>query len=120
MAIHNTLPIYKVTYDLAHLTTGLTSNFPRNFRAPLGTRMLDLCFKLVERIYYANCATGINKVPHLNDLLELLPVLEFQFRLSRDLHCISLKQYAAAIDLAGQIGKQANGWRKKYAASPAA
>lgn len=112
MALHTQLPIYKVTYDLTQMTAALTGRYPRNLK-PLGSKMLDLCIELVTAIYQANCA--IDKKPHLSDLIERLQVLELQYRLSRDLRCVSVDQYAKAIALTGAVGKQANGWRKAYA-----
>lgn len=118
MALHTTLPIYKVTYDLLTLVTELTRNMSRDFKGTLGNDLRKECVDLVLLIYRANCET--NKVPHLTALLERLLVVELTLRLSSDLHLISRGQYAKAIALTDQIGKQANGWRKKSAAAPAA
>ncbi|BAK75780.1 hypothetical protein NH8B_0948 [Pseudogulbenkiania sp. NH8B] len=118
MALHTTLPIYKVTYDLLVLVTELTRNMSRDFKSTLGNDLRKECVDLVLLIYHANSAS--DKVPHLSKMLERLQVVELTLRLCSDLHLISRGQYAKAIALTDQIGKQANGWRKKSASTPAA
>ena len=118
MALHSTLPIYKVTYQLLVLATEITRNMPRDFRTSMGAKIREECLELVILIYRANSAA--DKVPHLTRMLERLQVAELLFRLSRDLRLIAVKHYAAAIELTSAIGKQANGWRKSSATSPAA
>lgn len=117
MALHSTLPIYKVTYELSLLAAEITRSFPRDQRG-MGTKIREECLELVVLIYRANSAT--DKVPDLTRLLEHLQVTELLFRLSKDLRLIATKHYAAAIELTSAIGRQANGWRKSSATSPAA
>ncbi|OVE45613.1 four helix bundle protein [Chromobacterium violaceum] len=118
MALHNQLPIYKVTYDLLALITKLTTMMPRDFKRSLGDELRRECVSLSILVYRANAAR--NKVPHLLEMLERLQVVELTLRLSMDLRLISRGQYAEAVELTGRIGKQAQGWRKHAAASPAA
>ncbi|NHR08379.1 four helix bundle protein [Chromobacterium haemolyticum] len=118
MALHTQLPIYKVTYDLLALITKLTASMPRDFKRSLGDDLRKECVTLSILVYRANAAR--NKVPHLVELLEHLQVVELTLRLSVDMRLISHGQYAAAIELTDKVGKQAQGWRKHAAASPAA
>lgn len=118
MALHSSLPIYKVAYDLLSIATDLTRNMPRDYRASIGTKIREECVELVILIFRANSAR--QKVPHLDSLLEHLQVAELLIRLSCDKRFISRDQYAKAIELTGSIGRQANGWRKNSAASPVA
>lgn len=118
MALHTSLPIYKVAYDLLNVVTEITRNMPRDFKRSLGERIREECVDLVILIFRANCAK--DKVPHLDQLLERLQVTELLLRLSRDKRFIATKHYAEAIALTSQVGKQATGWRKHSAASPAA
>jgi hypothetical protein len=112
------LPIYKVTFDLLSLAVDLTANMPRDFKASFGRKLHDCCVDLVMLIARANAAR--NKVPHLEQLLEQVGVVELLLRLSCDKRLISKPQYARAIALTDQVGKQANGWRKHSASTPAA
>ena len=119
MALHTQLPIYKVTYNLLALATKLTANMHRDFKRSLGDDLRKDCVTLSRLVYRANAAC--NKVPHLEALIETLQVVELTFRLSVDMRLISQGQYASAIDLTGQIGKQAQGWKRHtLSASPAA
>lgn len=117
MAITSNLPIYKVAYDLLDAVTDLVKNMPRDFKTSIGKKVSDECVEIVVLIFRANCAR--EKSSHLIDLLERLQVCELLLRLSRDKRLISTGQYAGAIKLTDSIGKQANGWRKKSATSPA-
>lgn len=115
MAIHTNLPIYKVTYEFLHLATKITGNMPRDYKASLGGKIRDECVELLVLIARANIAE--NKVPYLAELLERLQVTEVFLRLCKDMQFISVRQYAKAIELTQQVGKQATGWRK-FASSP--
>ncbi|MFT4171787.1 MAG: four helix bundle protein [Rhodocyclaceae bacterium] len=110
MALHSTLPIYKVAYDLLTLVTQATRDMPRDYKTSIGGRIREECVAIITLIFRANCAT--QKTPHLAELLERLQVAELLLRLSRDLRLIGTKHYAAAIALTDAVGKQANGWKK--------
>ncbi|MES2181008.1 MAG: four helix bundle protein [Pseudomonadota bacterium] len=74
--------------------------------------------EVIVLIFKAN--VSFDKVPYIQKLLERVQVIELLLRLSRDKHFISTRQYAGAIDITDQIGKQATGWKKhQNAASPA-
>ncbi|MCC7041076.1 MAG: four helix bundle protein [Burkholderiales bacterium] len=118
MALHTSLPIYKVAYDLLSIAIEVTRNMPRDFKASLGGRIRDECVEVLVLVARANAAR--EKTGHIDALLEHLHVVEVLLRASKDKRFISLKQYAAAIALTGSVGKQANGWRKHSAASPVA
>ncbi len=118
MALHSELPIYKAAYDLCDYAVDLVRNMPRDFKGVIGSELRDQCLNIVVLIYRANVAR--EKVPHLTDLIERLQVAELLLRLSRDKRFISTSQYAKAVALTGAIGKQAGGWRKASASSPAA
>ncbi len=109
MAIHTTLPIYKVAYDLLDVITDLSKNMPRDIKQSIGGKLRDECVEIVVLIFRANVSR--DKAPHLISLVERLQVSELLLRLSRDKRLISTGQYAKAIELTGSIGKQANGWR---------
>jgi hypothetical protein len=117
MAIHTQLPIYKLTYELMLLAMELIKNMRRDYKSSVGQKINAECLELSLLVYKANCAR--DKVPHLEMLLERLQVTELLFRLAVDLALVSKGQYAKAIELTGKIGRQANGWRKHSASSPA-
>jgi len=110
MAQHTALPIYKVAYDLLDAITELAKNMPRDFKQSIGGKLRDECVEIVTLIFRANVSQ--EKSSHLISLIERLQVCELLLRLSRDKRLISTGQYAKAIELTGNIGKQANGWRR--------
>lgn len=117
MALHSELPIYKVAYDLLDLTVELARNMPRDVKQSIGGKLRDECIEITVLIFRANVAR--EKGAHLVELLERLQVAELLLRLARDKRFISIPGYAKAIELTGKIGRQANGWRKHDARSPA-
>ena len=118
MALHTELPIFKVTYDLLDRATELVRNMPRDYKSLLGNEIRDECVKLSVLVYRAN--TAHDKRPHLSELIERVQVAELLIRLCRDKRLISVKQYAAAVELTQSIGRQANAWRKHSVPSPVA
>ena len=110
--LHSELPIYKVAYDLLGLIVQVARNMPRDVKQQLGGALRDECVQITVLIFRANVAR--EKAPHLLEVLERLQVAELLLRLAHDLRWIGQKQYAAAIALTSQIGKQANGWRKRF------
>ncbi len=110
MALHTTLPIYKVAYNLLDTITDLSKNMPRDFKTSIGGKLRDECVEIVTLIFRANVA--LDKSIHLDTLIERLQVSELLLRLSRDKHLISTGQYAKAIELTGSVGKQAGGWKR--------
>ncbi len=117
MALHNTLPIYKDVFRLLGLATDITQNIPRAFKRQFSEKVITECTDMTVLILRANISEY--KVPHIVELLERLQITEVMFRIFVDKRWISPKQYAAAIKLTSDIGKQAGGWKKSSATSPA-
>ena len=115
MATASNLPIYKVAYDLFGVVTDAVRNMPRDVKHLVGTRIATEAMDIVVLIFRANAAR--DKVPHLADLLERVDVINLLLRLARDKKFVSTKQYAAAIALTDQVGKQAGGWKKASSAT---
>ena len=110
MALHTDTEIYKSTYDLSKLVTQLVANMPRNFKADFGADLRRDCMTLVKRTYQANPRD--DKVIVLQRMREEVEEVNLALRLSVDLKLISRGQYARAISLTSDIGKQATGWKK--------
>jgi hypothetical protein len=108
MARAETLPIYRVAYELLQLIMKLTQQYPRGYRQGLARDVSTEAQTLVTGIFRANSAT--DKTPHLEKLREKLETLKLQLRLSKDLHLISAGQFGATVELTDAIGKQLTGW----------
>ena len=120
MALHSELPIYKVAYDLLSCVVRVTRNMPREFKQSIGGKLRDECVDVTVLVFRANIARNAAKVPHIEQLIERLQVAELLLRLARDLRLIATGHYGEAIKLTQSIGKQASGWKRSSAASPAA
>lgn len=118
MALHTELAIYKAAYDLNRLTIALMRHVPKDARPVFGRKLAEEGLDIATLIFRANCAR--DKVPHLDQLIERVQAAELLFRLFRDCQLISTKHYAQAALLTTSVSKQATGWRKHSASSPAA
>lgn len=116
MAMHENLPIYKIAYELFSLSADLTLNMRRDIKMSMGAEFRAECTKILMSIARAN--SSVNKLAHITEIIERNDVVKFSLRLFKDKRHITVKQHAAAIELIESISKQANGWKKKYAASP--
>lgn len=120
MAIAQHLPIYKLASDLTSLAADLIKNMPRDFKRTLGEKVLVECIEVTILIFRANVAEGRDRLPHIQQILERTQVIELMLRLAVDKRLISTGQYARAIEITDPIGRQATGWKRHAAASPAA
>jgi len=118
MALHSNLPIYRTVRELTQLAITATRNMPRDYKKTLGERLVGELLEISMRVLRANIAR--DKRPHLDELLERKEMADQLIRLAVDLRCISQGQYARLIELVDSVGKQAHGWRRHSAASPAA
>jgi hypothetical protein len=115
MAQTKTIPIYKPAFDLLSMSIDVTRSIPRDFNRLFGEEIRKECVGLMLFIFKANSAR--DKVPYIEKLLERIQVVELLLRVSFDKKWISHKQYANAIKLTDNIGKQAMGWKKYSAAN---
>lgn len=110
MAQYKQLPIYKTTYELLHLVTQKTKNFPKDFKYTLGNTLRDECVDLVVFIYNANSKK--KKEEFVEKILERVQVVELLIRLSKDMRLINLEAVSQIVILTDSIGRQAQGWLK--------
>jgi len=111
MALHHELVIYKAAYDLLGMAIDVTQNFPRDFKRTVGETIRTECTELMTLIMRANIAR--DKVPHLEQLLERIQVIEVLLRVAKDKRWIDVKKYAAAIEVTTSVSKQGQGWKKQ-------
>lgn len=120
MALAQHLPIYKLASDLCSLAADLTKNMRREFKRTLGEKLLTECIEVTIQIFRANTAEGPERVRHIQQILERIQVIELMLRLALDKRLIGASQYARSIEITDPLGRQATGWKKHAATSPAA
>jgi hypothetical protein len=116
MALHSDTDIYKANYELIFGIVKIAKNMPRDFKAILGGELRDHALMIAILILRANMAE--DKMPFLDQIVERKESIDLLTRLSRDLHLISPGQYGEIIELAANVGRQANGWRKQQSRQP--
>lgn len=110
MALYTDLPIYHKTYELLSLIVASIKHFPRDLKFSLGDRLRNECVDLVVFIYKAN--SNRNKVPHLQEILDRIQVIQLLTRLAKDLQCLSIKKFSEISMSIQSLSKQTNGWLK--------
>lgn len=119
MAIAQHLPIYKRAGELARLVADLSKGWRRDFKRTLGEKVLNECIDVSILVFRANTAGGQERVAHIQQILERIQVVELMLRLSVDLGLLNSTQHGRAIQITDDIGRQATGWKRNAAASPA-
>lgn len=114
MAQYQHLPIYKTTYELLSAVVRLTANFPKAHKHSLGEQIRKEVVEMVVFVFKANSAR-VNRATHVLALLERLQVVQLLLRLAKDLHIVSIKQFAETVSLSDSLGRQAQGWIKSSA-----
>ena len=88
MAIYDTLPVYKVSYDFLLDLFKFTKNFDREYKYTLGEDLKKETTALIANIYRANSSQFKKEL--LQSARENLEVVRLYLRLVKDLKQISL------------------------------
>ena len=117
MALHTDLEIHKVAEELLGLSLDLVRNIPRDIKQLVWAKIRDECLEVLVLIGRANMTR--DKLPHINQLLESIWMLNYLLRALTNRGLISKGQHAKAMKMTASVGRQANAW-KKSATAPAA
>lgn len=102
-------------YDLVLWACAHIAKFPRDKRFTLGNRLEQRLFDVQEQLVRAKYSR--DRGPLLRTVNLELELLRFQFRMAKDLRCLSLDSYGYAARVVNEIGQMVGGWLKK--ANPA-
>ena len=98
-------------YELALWGANHVAKFPRSHRFTLGDRLevrLYLILEMLIRSKYTHERAGILREVNLE-----LELLRFQFRMAKDLKCLSLESYGRAARSVNEVGQLVGGWIRK-------
>ena len=111
MARYEHLPIYRSAMKLAvHLET-VVRGFPRYVKYTLGSEMRLKSQKVVALVIQAN--SRLDKRQTLAELCDELEQLLVQARICQETNGFrTFAAFATTVELAGQVVRQAEGWRK--------
>ncbi|MEA2103028.1 MAG: diversity-generating retroelement protein Avd [Candidatus Cloacimonadota bacterium] len=107
----NEVKILPALYDLIVWFSPKLSNYPKKYKYTLGDRILSIKLDILENIIDAKYS-GKKKSYFLRKANLQLEKLRFLIRLSKDLQCISIKQYEQTAKRINEIGKMVGGWEK--------
>jgi hypothetical protein len=108
---HGELLVIDKAYALVLWSCRHIAGFPRSHRFTLGERMERRLYDLLELLLKAKYTA--QKVPLLRQANMELELLRFQFRLAKDLECLTLKRYEYGVRAVNEIGQMVGGWLKK-------
>ena len=111
MALYQTLPVYRDTYQMLMTLFRITGHFPREYKFTLGQDLKRDSMQLVRHIFRAN-ADKDNRSRHLQSFADDFELVRLQMRLGFDLKLISHKQFADITERMDNIGRQITGWRR--------
>lgn len=107
------LKIYEKTYEMILWLFPRVNKFPKSQRFVLGQQIETTALQILTGIVSAN--NERDKRPHLKDISMKLDTLRVLLRLAKDLHFISIRQYAFVAEKNNEIGKMLGGWMKAAA-----
>ncbi len=113
------LTVIDRTYRFLIWTAEHVARFPRGHRFTAGARLEQQLYQVLDLLLRAKYTR--DRAPLLRQANLELEVLRFQFRLVKDLKCLSRDSYGYAAETLNEVGSMVGGWLKSAAArSPAA
>ena len=107
------------TYDVIQWTLGRLESFPKVYRIPLGDRMQQTLYGILDVLIEAKYTRGRQKLGPLARANVLLERLRFQGRLACDRRCISQDQHGHFTRIVNEAGVSVGGWIKSQKKSTA-
>lgn len=110
MANYESLPLYKLSFDILKVVTEKTKNFNNDYKYTIGKSLFNDSMQLVHQMSKAGISK--NKSVHIQQMIELLEMIEIATRLSKELRLINIPAYAEITKLTQDAIKQSTGWLK--------
>jgi len=106
----NEVVILPKIYDLILWYGKKIIYYPKKYKYNLGERITDIFLDVIENIIEAQYSS--KKYYFLRKTNILLEKLRIMIRLSKDLQCITIKEYEYMTRETNEIGKMVGGWEK--------
>lgn len=110
MAIYNTLPVYKVSYDFLVDIFKYTKNFNQEYKYTIGESIKKETIEMITNIYRANSSPS--KWDLIQSARENLEVIRLYLRLIKDLKQINLEKFINLNERIESVSKQLFAWQK--------
>ena len=98
-------------YDLVVWSCRHVAKFPRSHRFTLGDRLEVRLYEVLEMLIRAKYTRDRRAL--LRALNVELELLRFQFRIAKDLQCLSVESYGYAARSVDEVGRLLGGWIKQ-------
>jgi four helix bundle protein len=110
MALYDTLPVYKASYDLMLMVFEFCRHFRKEYKYTLGEKLKNETLEMIMNIYRAN--SKADKSQLLQNARENIEVVRLLFRLTKDLKLIPLNKFISINEKIENISKQLTGWQR--------
>ncbi|OQY98365.1 MAG: hypothetical protein B6D35_12420 [Candidatus Brocadia sp. UTAMX2] len=107
----NDIAVLPVLYDLIVWFSGKLGAYPKKFRYSQGERIFNILLDILERLIEARYSSK-KKSHFLRQANISLEKLRYLVRLSKDLQCISIKEYEYMANKLHEIGCMVGGWEQ--------
>ncbi len=118
MSLHSDTDIYRAVAELAKFIVRANVNLRRDLKPTLGKMLIEESIWMAVVVRRANIAREGAKVPHLEELLEQLEIVQFSLRVAREAGYLPNNTFADSLPLTAMVGKQATALRNRYVPAP--
>ena len=98
-------------YELVVWSCKHLAKFPKSYRFTLGNDLERRLYVTLEYLIRARYDSS-NRIQLLQAINLELELLRFQFRLAKDLKCLSIESYGFAARSVDEVGRLVGGWLK--------
>ena len=98
-------------YDLVLWASQHVARFPRSHRFTLGDRLELRLYGILETLVRSRYTS--DRLSLLRGVNLELELLRFQFRMAKDLNCLTVDSYGHASRTTNEIGQMLGGWIKR-------
>jgi|TARA_Y100000310_G_C20560054_1_gene752603 four helix bundle protein len=110
--ISKEIQILPKIYDMILWYSPKISQYPKKYKYTIGERITNTQLAILERIIEAKYTSSNKKKHFLRQANLNLEKLRFLVRLSKDLQCISIKEFEFISKNINEIGQMIGGWEK--------
>lgn len=111
MARYEHLQVFKDCYDLTLGAIQIIRTFPKSFKYSLGNDISQNLFLALTLIQKTN--SSFSKNVFQTECIIKLELIKMQFRLAKDLQCLSQDAYLSFAEKTENVLRQMEGWKNK-------
>jgi len=117
--LHTDTAIYRAVAELSKFVTRAAADMRRDVKPLLGKMLIDETVWMAVVVRRANIARDAAKLPHLEELLEQVEIVQVALHIARDCGYLHHSTFGNSIPLTTSVAKQAMALLKTYAPAPA-